>query len=661
MLHSLRNTRSRELIWLAGILAVGLALRLYRLGALGFADNEDYLVITVRSILANGIPDFPSGLHYVRALPLSYLTSGLAALFGSSEVVLRIPSVLFSMLSIVGVYLLGRRLTSPRVALLAALLMAVSDWQVDMGRTARMYAMLSASCLMSVGLLSEALERRSRWLGVAAVGFGALASMTHQIGGVLVLMVLCYFLYRKPDRWQARLLVCCLVVVSVGFVANKLVVDSQYDRWPSVVQAVRAEVGAEKPFEEPVSAREAFTEDYLPPVLTLRTSHRGAFLAVTALAAGTLLALGWMIVRRVAGRLFPLITVPVVVALALQQLMMAAMLLVAYAYIGRVREPEVVRRRALTLALAVLVASACWVVFWLGAGPGVPTAGEPSLLEATKDLLKPLIGYPPPFLRFVFEHNLLMGSLVVVACGVAGVRFWRSGRVDGLGLLTLLFIVPAVGLGFHPSSMQRFEERYVFFADPYFLLLVAFGTLWIGKGLWDILSSRRRLRLAVVGLYAFTLLVGSDFANARAALELVTAEYGVSGRKGGFHPDLAGSALFVRDHHEPSDVVIAMDILGYYAYFPVAHYQLSLFGKPDAEAWLGAHSLASARELSEALERHRDQRVWIVMAATHIRRLERDPEMRVILRVIGTRAGEPLYRGRDGLSDVYRVEPRESR
>lgn len=660
-----RNTkRSRELAWLAGVLAVGLALRVCRLGALGLAWNEDYLAITVRSILADGIPDFPSGLLYVRALPLSYLTAGLAQIFGSNEVVLRAPSVVFSLLGLTGVYLLGRRLTSPRVALLAMLLMAVSDWEIEVARTARMYAMLSASCLLCLALLREALERRSRWLGAAAVGFAALASMTHQIGLVLVPMALCFLLYRRPDRWQTRLLACCVAVVSLGFGANLLVASSQYGKWSAVVAAVRAQAPVDLPTPDPEPAEaagEAFTGRYLPPFLTLQESHRGAFLAVTGLVGALLLVLAWTAVRHRGIRLFVPFLAAVIVALYLQQLLLAGILLVAYAFIGRLREPTVAWRRSVTLAALILAVSACWVAFWLGAAPDAATAGEAGVLEAAKDLLKPLVGYPPLFLREIFARYPLMSLLAVVASGVAAVRFWRHRRVDGLGLLVLLFVVPSVGLGFHPEALQRFDERYVFFADPYFLLLVAFGALWIGERLWRGLARRRRLRLAVVGLYLLALLVLTGFANARASLALVTAEYGVDHGGRGLYPDLAGPARFVRDHYQTSDIVISMDILGTYAYLPVAHYQLSLFGKPDAEAWIGAHSLTGARALSDALARHRGARVWIILAAQHLRHFEHDPEMEAILRLIAGGAGEPSYRGRDGLSDVYLVEPQAAR
>ncbi|MGH9381488.1 MAG: glycosyltransferase family 39 protein [Thermoanaerobaculia bacterium] len=651
--------RSKEWVWLTVILVTGLALRLYRLGALGLAGDEDYLALTVRSILVNGIPDLPSGVFYPRALPLSYLTAGLVALFGTSEAVLRLPSVLFSMLSIAGVYLLGRRWISPRVALLAALFMAVSNWEVEVGRFARMYEMLSASCLLSLVFLARAIERRSRGAAVAAAGCGLLAAFTHQIAFALVLMYACFLLYPKPDRWRVHLLVCLIAVVALGGIVNLHVEDSQYGKLGAGAGAEPVSQEAPEPSdrEDPpnVSTVEVFSSRFLLPFLTLRGTHHGAFLAATALGGSMLLALALALAMRARDGLFALASALLVLTLYLQQLLAAAMVLMAYLLVDRVRKPIAVRRRSLLLGLIVLAASMCWVLYWLFAGPAAATLAGGDLLLGAKQLLKPLIGYPKSFLRFYLERYPVMSALAGVGCLVAGIRFWRTRRVEALGVVVLLFAVPAVALGFHPTALREFGDRLIFFVDPYFALLVAFGATWIAARLADALPVGRRPGVSLVGLYALGILLFGGLPNARASLAVVTAEYGVG--KSGFHPDVAGPAQFVRVHYRPSDIVIPMDILPHYAYFPVAHYQLYQLDKPEA-GWIGVPLLASAEDLAGALARHRGARVWIVLDAVQLRRREHDPRMKAILRLIASRAGKPRYRGRDGLSDVYLVEPR---
>ncbi len=645
---------------LAGIVLLGLALRLYRLGALGFAGNEDYLVIAVRGVLATGLPEFPSGVVYPRALPLTYLTAGLASLFGTSEPVVRLPSVLFSTLSIALVYLLARRLFSTPVALLAALLTALSDWEVQVGRTARMYAMLSAVCLLSVWLLDRALVLRQRRSGVAAVISTALACWTHQLGAALAVMLACLPLHFGLDRWRVRLVGSCLLVAAVSFGAHHLVNRSQYERWDVAVESARGSVWEEAP-DVRGDLVEEISERYLGPWRTLRVAHGGPFVGLTTLLAGALgaLALGaWRYPRE---RLLAAALAALLVALYFQQLALAAMVIGLYAALGRQLQPEGYRTRSLLLLALAAAAGAGWLLFGLLATAPEAVGGGAAAL---KHALKPLLGYPPNFFKLYFEQYPAMTLLALAALGVAAARYLESGRVGRLGLAALLFVVPAVLLGFHPQAMGRTVERYVFFLDPYFLILVAFGALWAGQRLRERLAGHRSVRVTVVGAYVVLLVAATGFGNLGATVALVTAEYGQNrdfrDRKdpagGYFHPDLAGPARYVERQHRPSDVVIAMDVLGTYAYLPHADYQLSLFGKPDAEGWLGARSLDGARALGEALDRHRDRRVWIILSATHLRWFDGDPRMAAIRRLIEERAGEPRYRGRDGWSNVYLVD-----
>ena len=54
---------------LLGLLALAVILRLYDLGSPGLTQNEDYVMLCVRGILERGVPVFPSGVFYPRAVP----------------------------------------------------------------------------------------------------------------------------------------------------------------------------------------------------------------------------------------------------------------------------------------------------------------------------------------------------------------------------------------------------------------------------------------------------------------------------------------------------------------------------------------------------------------------------------------------------------------
>jgi mannosyltransferase len=99
-------------------------------------------------------PLFYVGLHYWLAL-------------GRSEFTLRLPSVLWGVVSVGLLYLLGRRWADEWTGSVAALLLALAPMHVWFSQEARMYAASCAFGLLALWTLSEAVAtgRRRAWLG----------------------------------------------------------------------------------------------------------------------------------------------------------------------------------------------------------------------------------------------------------------------------------------------------------------------------------------------------------------------------------------------------------------------------------------------------------------------------------------------------------------
>jgi len=144
---------------LTGIVAIGLTLRLvYLLHVYPFVD-EYYSMLAVKMILTKGLPVMPSGLFYTHGLPYSYLGALFTGLFGFSQAMARLPSLLVSVATIPLLYQVGRRWFSPRAGLLAALMLALSPEAIEWGGRARMYALWQFCTLAAVYLLYQGLLR----------------------------------------------------------------------------------------------------------------------------------------------------------------------------------------------------------------------------------------------------------------------------------------------------------------------------------------------------------------------------------------------------------------------------------------------------------------------------------------------------------------------
>lgn len=143
---------ARPLIWLAAIALLALFLRLYQLGAESLWLDE---WLSLRGA------DHMNQLN--RHRPLFYLLLRAWLWFGSSDVWVRLPAVIFGVISVLLLYPVARRLADTSSALMACLIMAVAVPELDHSQEARMYTMASALTLSSIYLLLIWVQQRKFW------------------------------------------------------------------------------------------------------------------------------------------------------------------------------------------------------------------------------------------------------------------------------------------------------------------------------------------------------------------------------------------------------------------------------------------------------------------------------------------------------------------
>lgn len=130
---------------LAAILLVAIILRFAVLDLQSVWLDEAASVRNATPVLERVDPNHPP-LYFM------YLQATMEAI-GRSEAAIRLPSAVFSVLSVGLLYLLGRKVASRETALLAAALLALSPLDVWYGREARMYAAIAfVTLLMALGL-----------------------------------------------------------------------------------------------------------------------------------------------------------------------------------------------------------------------------------------------------------------------------------------------------------------------------------------------------------------------------------------------------------------------------------------------------------------------------------------------------------------------------
>lgn len=124
-------------------------------------------------------------------------------IFGDSEVSLRMPSAIFSVLSVYFTFKAAELLFDRQVASIAALLLALSGFSIYYAQEARMYSLLALSSVLSVYFLLKYLDRQTSGTLFNFVWATTLLVYTHLYGIFIIVAENIYILavlYRFGDR-----------------------------------------------------------------------------------------------------------------------------------------------------------------------------------------------------------------------------------------------------------------------------------------------------------------------------------------------------------------------------------------------------------------------------------------------------------------------------
>lgn len=210
------------LAMLGGLLVAGLYLRLtYALTTSPYIDEYTTMWVALRTV-EHGYPVFSTGAIYSQGLLFTYLDALFFWLFSFSEVAARIPSVIIGVLTILSVYLVGKKMFSAHQGLIAAAILAFAPQAVLWGGRARNYALIQLLVLWAAylfykwAILGEG--DRFGWLFVLA--FGA-AVHTHNVAMLLYPpFIICAFLARGWRWFFNRKVIAANVLVFIAMVGS---------------------------------------------------------------------------------------------------------------------------------------------------------------------------------------------------------------------------------------------------------------------------------------------------------------------------------------------------------------------------------------------------------------------------------------------------------
>ncbi len=684
-IRDLLNARWVTLI-LVCLTGLGLYLRIRNLGELGFRWDEDITALAVKAILENGYPLFPTGMIYLRSAPFLYVLALSASLFGVDEFALRLPPVLFSTATIPLAYYFATRLFGRPVGLAVAAMISGSFWELEMARSARMYAPFAFFYLLTVfAFYHYYVDGEGRWRSVTVVL--ALITITfHQLGFSLAFLFLFPLLFNNYHTVSRRHLFLNFILVSAFFLSWRHLLNYLH----KIPVRIHLPPGGLPGYQETgdLSIFEYATA-FLVKILAifdfpsfellenLYQTSTSAFIIVTlgflALAAFYLAR-----TRRAAGT-DHLLIILILLSCYTHQFTLALLFFFIYLFIQNEGILGLRSSQMLRLAVAVVASFALWLVYGIYFGePNVHViSGESTHFRQT---VRALLDYPQFRIvwRFFLERPIMS---CVAAFGVLWSFHLAAQKAEHRNALFLIlaFFAPLLAGGLFDTQYQQF--RYVLHLDVFYFIFFALGLArWHAitqlifakeSAHWSLSSAQIgnvRTRIVVTGV-ALLIVLSFDLNPVKTWLSTQRDYYEPSSfikpLDLDYYPDHKTPALYVKDRLSDDDIVIVLDAREQYNYIGRTDYwirtaiyetQTYLERGQLRDLYVGTPLITSLQELRRIIRRYGDRRIWLIASSRKLRRTK--AVSADIVRFIDGLSKHVVYVGKDRVSNVYLLEAR---
>ena len=422
-------------------------------------------------MLRTGLPEYACGGYYARGLLVHYLGALLQLGGMSPELSLRLIAAVSSLIVLPAAFILGRRAGGFAIGLVTVTVLALSVWEVEMARFARMYAPFAAVfAWYVVFFLKYTLDKETRalWPMIVLSVVGALVWE----GGVFLaaLNVLPPIMNHADGRlsrrdWRYLAGTALLVPPLFWLATNNLRIYSRENPWPpgwTDPPTSHLMVGGLKTGSElltTLSAHPLWLLSALVPLLCLALALR----CVWGFRSRWLTALGLLAALSAA---------------AVHQFLLCGAIILLLLLLRLLGWRELFTRSAWPLGAAVVVSAAFWIAYGLATNDWHANPDQ-SLARTLAPLAYEFVRYPDfalvvarPLARAVPALSLALLALIMAACIRAVMKDKEPLTAERVILILLILMLLAASAS-HPP---RYETRYVFFLYP-LAVVIALATL----------------------------------------------------------------------------------------------------------------------------------------------------------------------------------------
>ncbi len=214
-------------ITLALIVFIAAILRLTAISSRGIWYDDAFSILLSRQT----IPAIISGTAADTMPPLYYFILHFWMMISQSIWFIRMLNVLLSILVICLVYRLGTEIGDRRIGLVAALLTAISPFQIYHAQEIRMYILLELGCIgyfwISWRLIQSKRPSKLNWYML--IVFGLIAVYSHNLA-VFTLIATDFFLLIRREWKKLGQLVLAQGILAIGFLPWLVLVPGQIEK-----------------------------------------------------------------------------------------------------------------------------------------------------------------------------------------------------------------------------------------------------------------------------------------------------------------------------------------------------------------------------------------------------------------------------------------------
>ena len=640
-MESIRNTRTIQILIFLTLLAA--AIRLFDLGALGFYGDEETSSLAARSLAEGGNMAMPSGMPYLRAIPQTLVTAVSAKIFGvENEASYRLPAAVLGTLTIPLLFLFARTLVGNTTALVAALLLAFSEWHIITSREARMYApFLFFYIAAAFALLQWNLNNKLRYALAASALFASAATL-HPLGIIAVQFAAIPMAFQNWSRLKPFPIIIFIAIASISaYLYSNAMEFAPYDIWKQSHGIVLPPDSAGTPPDSSILPVTFNAPQYIIGLLLITGTLLGLRVAYLCPIREKnpghwLRKTGLFILAGLTGAL-----------LCAGHIYAGALAALVFLIIHQEERRKILFKTRLPLMLICAVTMVTLAI----------SITQNGLFTAIK---KALI-FPYPYLAYFADISLELFIVFTLMC--AYLLFKKPDMADvPLKAMMLAFFLPIAVIGI---ESQWGGSRYLIGSYPFFLIIAAAGIVLVVQKLARILNiTHPKVVFITTILITISGMIGGH--GIPQSINANQLDYGEPFNKHAlgfdFYPDHQGPGTYVKQHIKDGDIVVAEDMLEQYWYIGKVDYWFM----DKAKSWQYLYrddkgverdiyvnsEIATQRKLEELVSLNK--RIWLITSGESFDRRELTLSHAQINWLASIEKNySPVYSGRDNATKVY--------